>query len=160
MRQVALDAGDHPPTISPADVLRPVGWALGTTDVGINSYERAPGAPFGFDDHRHLDQEEVFYVRAGTVTFLTEAGDVEVGPGELVRFAPGEFQPGRKDGPDRVVAVAIGAPAETTEIEYRRSCPPCDVETVQSLTVDREATVVTIACTACGSMVDRIGYGG
>ena len=155
MKRIAIDDVDHPPTISPASVLRPLGWALGTTDVGLNYYELAPGETFGFDYHRHLDQEEVFYVREGTATFRTEAGDVEVGPGELVRFGPGELQLGRNDGPERVVALALGAPGETTEIEYRRPCPDCGEETVQTPDVDREAAVIEITCEACGSAVDR-----
>lgn len=155
MKQIAIDDVDHPPTISPADVLRPLGWALETDDVAVNYFELAPGDSFGFDYHRHLDQEELFYVMAGTATFRTEDGDVEVGAGEVIRFAPGEFQLGRNAGPDRVRALAIGAPGETTEIEYLRPCPDCGEETIQTLEIDREAMVIEIRCVACGSLVNR-----
>lgn len=156
MKRVAIGDVDHPPTISPAAVLRPLGRALETTDVSINSFELEPGESFGFDYHRHLDQEEVFYVQAGTATFRTENGDVEVAAGEAVRFAPGEFQLGRNDGSDRVRALAIGAPRETTEIEYLRDCPDCGKKTIQTPSVDREAVVFEIRCESCGSLVEVI----
>ncbi|NIS29911.1 MAG: cupin domain-containing protein, partial [Actinobacteria bacterium] len=68
MKRVAIDDVEHPPTISPADVVRPLSGPLGTTDVALNYFELAPGETFGFDYHRHRDQEEVFYVLEGTAT--------------------------------------------------------------------------------------------
>ena len=155
MKRVAIDGVDHPPTISPASVVRPLTGPLGTEDVALNRFELAPGETFGFDYHRHRDQEEVFYVQSGTVSFRTEAGDVDVGPGELVRFAPGELQLGRNAGEERVRALAIGAPRDSEAIEYVRPCPECGEETVQTPAVDREAAVIEIDCAACGSTVDR-----
>src|SRR6056297_3880941 len=78
----------------PADVKRPLTSVLGATDLAVNYYELAPGDSFAFGYHAHSDQEEVFYVQSGTVTFETEEGPVEVSAGELVRFAPGEYQRG------------------------------------------------------------------
>ena len=156
MERVAIDDVDHPPTISPADVVRPLGPALGTTDVAVNHFELAPGNQFGFDYHRHGDQEEVFVVLAGTATFRTEDGDVEVGAGEAVRFAPGELQLGRNEGPERVVALAIGAPRDSTAIQYYRPCPACGEDTVQDLTVDRDPGEVVIRCTRCDDVVERL----
>lgn len=158
MKRIALDDVDHPPTISPAAVLRPLSGPLGTTDVAVNYFELAPGDSFGFDFHRHRDQEELFYVMAGTATFRTEDGDVEVGPAEAVRFAPGEFQLGRNETDERVRALAIGAPRDTEEIEYLRSCPDCGEETIQTPSVDREAMVFEIRCETCGEIVERFEF--
>ena len=158
MKRVAIDDVEHPPTISPASVVRPLAAALGTTDVAVNVFELAPGETFGFDYHRHRDQEELFYVLAGTATFRTEDGDVAVGPGEVVRFAPGELQLGRNAGEARVRALAIGAPRDSEAIEYVRPCPECGTETTQPLDLDREAAVIEIRCEACGSTVDRFEF--
>lgn len=158
MKRVTIDDVEHPPTISPASVLRPLSRPLELTDVSINYFELAPGESFGFDYHRHRDQEELFYVQAGTATFWTEDGEVEVHAGEVVRFAPGEFQLGRNAGEERVRALAIGAPGETTEIEYLRPCGECGEATIQTPAVDREAMVFEIRCEACESVVDRFEF--
>ncbi|MDZ7702318.1 MAG: cupin domain-containing protein [Halobacteriales archaeon] len=158
MKRIAIEAVEHPPTISPADVVRPLSGPLGTTDVALNYFELAPGETFGFDYHRHADQEELFYVQAGTATFRTEAGDVEVGAGEAVRFAPGELQLGRNAGEERVRALAIGAPRDSEAVEYVRDCPDCSEQTVQTPDVDRDAATIEIACEACGATVDRFEF--
>jgi uncharacterized cupin superfamily protein len=155
MKKIAIDDVDHPPTITPATVLRPLERPLGTSDVAVNYFELAPGDTFGFDYHRHNDQEELFYVMAGTATFRTEDGDVEVRAGEVIRFAPREFQLGRNEAEERVRALAIGAPRETSEIEYLRDCAECGEETIQRPDLDRAAMVFEIQCEACESVIDR-----
>nr|WP_313691743.1 hypothetical protein [Halobaculum sp. XH14] len=57
----------------------------------MNYFELAPSESFGYAYHRHSDQE-VFYVQSEMTTFEIEIGEVEVGAGEAIRFAPGEFQ--------------------------------------------------------------------
>lgn len=156
MHHIALEDVDHPPTISPASVLRPLSDPLGTTDVSVNYFELAPGETFGFDYHRHLDQEEVFLVLEGRATFRTADGDIVVGAGEVVRFEPGEFQLGRNDGPGHVTALGIGAPRDSTAFEYQRPCPDCDEETVQTPDVDWDSGVVEVRCEACGSVVEVV----
>lgn len=156
MRKVTVDEVEVSPVISPADVVRPLTEPLGTEDVAINRFELAPGEQFGFDYHRHLDQEEVFYVERGVATFETEDGDVEVGAGELVRFAPGEFQLGRNLGEARVVALAIGAPRGSREIEYRRHCPACDESTIQAPEPGDDGRSVVIRCSSCETAVEEI----
>jgi uncharacterized cupin superfamily protein len=156
MKHVSVDEVETPPSSSPADVLRPLSAALGTEGLAVNYFEIAPGESFGFDYHRHLDQEEVFYVQRGTVTFRTEEGDVGVSAGELIRFAPGEFQLGRNRGDERVVALALGAPRHSTEIEYRRPCPECDDETIQRPEVRESEGAVVVRCSECGTEVDEL----
>lgn len=156
MKHVAIDDVEQPSTTSPAAVLKPLSRPLETTDVAINYFELAPGEAFGFDYHRHLDQEEVFFILRGTATFRTEAGDVEVDTGEVIRFAPGEFQLGRNEGMEPVVALAIGAPRESSDIEYLRPCSTCGEETIQTVAVDEESGVVEIQCEDCEAVVDRV----
>lgn len=141
--------------MGPAAVKRPLGEVIGTTDVAINYYELEPGESFSFGYHRHADQEEVFYVQSGTVTFETEDGDVVVEGGEAIRFGPDEWQRGINTGDERVAALALGAPAESGETEIRRECPECDERTSQriEMTDDRDA-LVTI-CEGCESETGR-----
>src|SRR6056297_1513384 len=150
MEKVHVDDVDG--QMSAADVRRPVSKALGTEDVAINYYELAPGDSFAFGYHAHGDQEEVFYVQSGTVTFETEEGPVAVGPGELVRFAPGEFQRGVNEGSERVVALALGAPKESGDLDLRRECPDCGERTPNRIerADDEEGALVTV-CEKCGS---------
>lgn len=59
---------------SPADVVRELSPALDTNGLAINYFEVESSESAGYAYHRHLDQEEVFYVQQGIVTFETEAG--------------------------------------------------------------------------------------
>ncbi len=45
-------------------------------------------------------------VQSGTATFESADGDVRVGAGEAIRFAPGEWQRGHNEGDERVGACA------------------------------------------------------
>lgn len=151
MKKVHVDDLDS--FVSAADTFRPLSGALGTEHVAINHYELGPGDSFGFCYHRHHDQEEVFYVLAGTVTFETESGPVAVSEGEAIRFAPGEFQRGTNRDGERVVALAIGAPRTSEEIDLRRECPDCGERTPHS--VDFEDGVVVTTCLDCGAETGR-----
>lgn len=115
--------------MSAAPVTRPVSKALGTEDVAINYYELAPGDSFSPGLHTYFDQEEVFYIQSGTVTFETKADDAVVESGEIVRFAPGDYQRGRNESDERVVALAIGAPRESERGKLLRDCPECGERT-------------------------------
>jgi uncharacterized cupin superfamily protein len=153
MEKVRIDDVDS--YMGPADVKRPLTKALGAADVALNYYELAPGDSFAFGYHAHEDQEEVFYVQSGTVTFETADDPVAVGPGEAVRFAPGEFQRGVNEGDRRVVALAIGAPRDAGETEVRRHCEDCGERTPNDIemTDDREALVTR--CVECGAVTGR-----
>ncbi|WP_226011244.1 cupin domain-containing protein [Halomicrobium salinisoli] len=153
MERVSLDDVDS--RMGPATGRRLLSGALGAENLALNHYELEPGETFGFGYHRHERQEEVFYVQSGTATFETEDGEVTVGPGEAVRFAPGEWQLGRNDGDERVVALAIGAPADMGETEMLRSCPDCGGRTENrvEMTDDRDALVTV--CEDCGAETGR-----
>lgn len=98
---------------------------LGTTDVALNQYRLAPEQRLSTGLHAHADQEEVFVVVDGELTFETETNDVVVRDGEAVRFAPGEFQSGKNAADVDAVVFAIGAPRETTDVRVPKECPEC-----------------------------------
>ena len=141
--------------MGPADTKRKVGDALGATDMVLNYYELEPGESFGFGYHRHSDQEEVFYVATGTVTFETEDGTVTVAEREAVRFEPGEWQLGTNEGEERVVALAMGAPAEMGETEMLRECADCDGRTEQQLELTDDRDAILTLCAECGAETGR-----
>lgn len=134
-------------------VRKPVSRALGTTDVAMNYFELESGESFSGALHAHEDQEEIFYVEAGTATFEVgvERKTVDVGAGELIRFPPGEFQKGSNEGTERVVGWAIGAPGAShdwEELYSRAYCPECEDETTQD--VGFADGQFELACTECG----------
>lgn len=142
--------------IGPADVKKPISRAVRAERIALNYYELDPGDSLGFGYHRHEAQEELFYVRRGTVTFETEAGDVTVGADEIVRFAPGEWQRGTNDGSERANVLAIGAPQDGGETTILRDCRECGNRTAQEIerpTDDADALVTV--CVICGTETGR-----
>jgi uncharacterized cupin superfamily protein len=153
MEKATIDDLDN--WMGPASVKRPLGKALGTEHMGMQFYELEPGESTAFGYHAHENQEEVFYVVDGTLTFETEEGDVTVREGEAVRFAPGEFQQSRNDTDGRVRTLGIGAPADSGELTLLRECPECDERTDQDIdSVDGGAVLVT-RCVDCGTETGR-----
>jgi uncharacterized cupin superfamily protein len=120
--------------------------ALGTTDVAINRYRLSPGDGLPSGLHAHLDQEEVFYVVEGTVTFETLSEPIVVDAGEAVRFAPGEYQTGTNVGESPALVLALGAPTETEQVRIPLDCPDCGHRGL-SPAWDGE---VLLACPECG----------
>jgi uncharacterized cupin superfamily protein len=153
MEHVSLDEID--PWMSPARSKRSLSHALGAEHLAMNHYVLDPGERFGFGYHRHADQEELFYVLEGAATFETEGGDVTVDAGEAIRFAPGEWQLGRNDTDEQVVALALGAPADTEELDVVRGCPDCGERQAVRIepTDDRDALVAI--CEECGAETVR-----
>ena len=154
MKRVSVDDVEN--SVQPAAVMRPLTEALGLTDVAINYYELEPGDSFAFAYHSHEVQEEAFYVVSGVATFETEDGPVEVGPDEVVRFAPGEFQRGWNRGDERVRALALGAPLEYGTQETLRHCAECDAQTEADLSAaPDEDDAVVARCAECGAETGR-----
>ena len=153
MKRVTVDDLDD--RMGPADTKRKVGDAIGATDMALNYYELEPGDSFGFGYHRHSDQEEVFYIAEGTVTFDTEDGEIEATAGECVRFAPGEWQLGTNEGGERVVALAMGAPQDMGETEMLRHCADCDGQTEQDLELTDDRDAILTICAECGAETGR-----
>jgi uncharacterized cupin superfamily protein len=115
-----------------------------------------PSESVGYAYHRHLDQEEIFYILRGIVTFETESRDVEVEAGEIIRFSPGEFQLGQNLGDERAHVLAIGAPRTSAELEYLRYCPTCDEKTIQVPEIEESPKAILIHCTECELKTDKI----
>jgi mannose-6-phosphate isomerase-like protein (cupin superfamily) len=158
MERVSIDDIDS--YMGPADIKRPLTDALGASDLAINYYELDSGDSFAFGRHRHTEQEEVFYVQQGTVTFETGEPDAEhetvtVGPGEAVRFGPGEWQRGVNEGEERVVALALGAPQETGETTVTRECPDCGERTEADVRMADDRDALVTICKGCSAETGR-----
>lgn len=156
MNHVQIDDVDIPPTNSPADVVRPLSEALGTTEIALNYFELAPGESFGYAYHRHHDQEEVFYIQTGTATFKTETGEIAVDAGEIIRFSPGEFQLGTNQSDNRVTALALGAPRDSEDIEHLLDCSECSKRTVHTSEVAEDQDIIVIHCSECGTKTRQL----
>lgn len=156
MERVTIENVEPAATNSPADVVRLLSPVLHTDGLAMNYFEVEPLESMGYAYHRHLDQEEVFYVQQGIITFETEAGEVEVKAGEIIRFSPGEFQLGRNLGDERAHVLAIGAPRQSEEIEHLRDCSTCKEETIQVVEITESPKSILIYCTECDSITDEI----
>jgi len=164
MEKVAIDDVETG-GMGDADVRR-LADPLGTSDVAVNHYTLDPGERFSGGLHTHMDQEEVFYVLSGTATFETPASEsdaerasgdaagddeVAVDAGELIRFAPGEYQSGKNDGDEVVRALALGAPKESEDVRVPETCRDCGHENMRFIPGDDGFTLV---CPECGTEVD------
>lgn len=137
-------------------VFHPLSEALKTSNIAINYYEVPPGETIGDCYHRHHEQEEVFYIIAGTATFEIEQGNVVVEAGELVRVAPGEWQQGMNHEDSRLKVLALGAPREQGPTDLRRECPACDERTpVESESTNDE---LVYYCGVCGAETGRYSF--
>lgn len=157
MKRVRLDDldsyGDH---CASATVLT---GPLGTEGVALNYFELAPGETPSRGPHAHFDQEEVFVVLTGTVSFAvgdpreTTPEEVTVAAGEAIRFAPGEYQQAWNYGDERVELLALGAPRDSEDVDLLRDCPTCDAPTSQRF--EREAEALSTVCVDCGTETGR-----
>jgi len=152
MRKVTVDDLDD--RVGPASVSRPLSDALGTANLAANYYELAPGESSAYGRHAHADQEELFYVLDGAVTFRGRDGDLAAGTGDVVRVGPGEFQRCVNDGDGRATVLAVGAPRDAGETEILRECPDCGGPTSQDLDLVDGDTVVA-RCADCGAETGR-----
>jgi uncharacterized cupin superfamily protein len=135
----------------PGATVKRLAEALGTEDVAINHYHLEPGENFAGGMHTHMDQEEVFYVTEGTATFETPEGETTVKAGELVRFAPGEYQQGRNDSGGVVEALALGAPKESSDVRVPMPCPECESEDLRAIPAEDG---FSFECPECAAEVD------
>ena len=141
--------------IDSATVKRPLTDALNVADVALNYYELAPGDSFAYGYHLHENQEEIFVIQEGQVTFETEGGEIIAAAGEVIRFAPGEYQQGINKDDERVVAVAIGAPQETGESEILRQCDACGERTSNTVERAEDGHAKITRCLGCGNETGR-----
>jgi uncharacterized cupin superfamily protein len=146
MERVTIEHIDT--VVDSATVKRPLTTALNASNLAINYYELAPGDSFAYGYHMHENQEEIFLIQSGTVVFETEDGTVDVGKGEAIRFAPGDYQRGENRGDDRVEAFAIGAPQKTV----LRECVNCGERTSQTIEWCEDRDAKRTRCEECGDI--------
>ncbi|OIB58364.1 cupin [Natrialba sp. SSL1] len=190
MEHISIDDIESAPYDDLHTGRRDLATALGTDHLAITHYVLESGERFSGSVHAHMDQEEVFVVLEGEVTFeVARVGgeqdeqneqngldehdkydrqdvkdgqngrELTVAEREAIRFAPGEFQSGRNDGDERVVALALGAPRDSDDVRITRipvlddrdvSCPDCDHD---HLRIGREAEA-ELVCPECGTGVE------
>lgn len=153
MERVAIEEIDN--VVDSATVKRPLTNALHTSHLAINYYELEPGDSFAYGYHMHDNQEEVIIVQSGTATFETEDGDVSVKEGEIIRFAPGEYQRGENRSSERVEAIALGAPQEAGVTEILRYCKDCGKRTPQTVEWIDNRTAKQTRCEDCEKITER-----
>jgi len=153
MEKVRIDDVDR--RVGPASVKRPLTDAVDAANVSLNYYELAPGESFAYGYHSHDSQEELFVIQQGHVTFETETGDVEVDAGDVIRFAPGEYQQGFNTSDEQVVALAIGAPQATGETEILRECPACEERTPHTVERVDDGQTTRARCLVCSEQTGR-----
>ena len=164
MERTVVDA--ETPSPAHAVARRGLSGPLDTDGVALNHYRIPPGEGFPSGLHTHADQEEIFVVLEGVATFETLAGsgenenevtggapasprtghEVRVEAGEAIRFAPGEYQSGYNREDEALVALAIGAPRESTDVRVPVRCPECgDAD----LGLDSGGERLSFVCPAC-----------
>ena len=151
MEKVSLDEMDEVP--DSATVCKPFTGSLNADEVSLNYYELSKEDSFAYGYHRHMKQEEIFLVLEGVVTFETEEGEIKVEEGEVIRFAPGEYQRGVNKGSERVKAYAVGAPQEMGETEILKECGYCGERTEN--TIAKEEDELVTRCLECDGVTER-----
>ncbi|WP_128477640.1 cupin domain-containing protein [Halorussus pelagicus] len=130
---------------------------LGATNLAVNHYRIPPGEEFPSGLHAHGDQAEIFVILDGAATFerlgpeRERADEIAVEAGEVVRFAPGEFQSGRNAGDGHLVALALGAPPDSEDVRIPLDCPDCGHGYLSPEASDASDAGVTLDCPACGA---------
>lgn len=118
---------------------------LDAEGVALNRYRIGALGRLPWGLHAHADQEELFVVLEGTLTFETLEGTVDVEVGDAIRFAPGEYQAGTNAGTVPVEYLAIGVPATSEDVRIPRLCPSCSSSAVR---LDPDAG---LRCPTCGT---------
>lgn len=76
-------------------------------EMSVQHVRMEPGAVVPEHNHHH---EQVGYIYAGELTFLLDAGEVSVGPGEGYRLASEELHGAENRGEETVLAVDVFSP--------------------------------------------------
>jgi uncharacterized cupin superfamily protein len=129
-------------------------------ELGANYYELDPGEQLAFGVHAHGDQEEVFFVTDGQVTFETyetrEAAmagaggeSVVVDAGGAIRFKAGEYQCGRNESDAPAKVIGVGAPADPGDLDLLRDCETCGERTIHRIELSDDTTEILAVCEDC-----------
>lgn len=156
MRRIAVEeVVNEPHEMGVNSVRRYLSDGLETDHLAVVYYELEPGEQLSGGLHTHHDQEEVFYVLEGSVTFeyTLDRDEVVVGSDEAIRFPPGEFQCGRNHTDEQVVVLALGAPVPSSSAEateWITHCESCGEETLHGIRSHDGGTIVSY-CEECGT---------
>ncbi len=123
-------------TISALDELgeghgfRSVRRGLGVTAFGVNAIVMPPG----FDGfmHYHDEQDELYFVHAGTATFEIDGEVRELGPGSFVHVESTTHRKFSNAGDDDLVVLAIGGKGGYVERDGHLVDPERDLERRQA----------------------------
>ncbi|WP_144906590.1 cupin domain-containing protein [Halobellus captivus] len=146
MQKVTLDDLENDPFH--ADVTKHATEPLNLNSLALNYFELEPGDELSGGLHTHMNQEEVFYVVEGTATFHTKGDEMTVEAGEIVRFAPGEYQSGKNEGEQRVRVIALGAPQDAGETRVAAPCQECGADYHVAEAGDDG---ISLSCPDCGN---------
>lgn len=172
MEHLPIDAVDHVSNPAQVNTVRkPISAALGMTDFAMVYHVLEPGEAFSAVLHTHHDVEEIFYIVDGTATF--EVGEertrVEVGAGEAIRFAPGDFQRGFNTTDEPVIGFIFSAPGpehDWTQValffEYRAFGDERihGVEPIEAGSWQADSIHLRTECTGCGKSITTADMSG
>jgi len=105
----------HPTVLNPADLAEWRADKMGKSTifesprllVGLNAFEPGQSHPL----HAHADMDKVYHVIQGSGMFLLEGRELPMRAGDLLVAPEGVPHGVRNDGPDRLLVMAILAPA-------------------------------------------------
>lgn len=159
-RHALADIENEPHPMGVNTVRKPLSKAFSLDQFASVYFELDPGESFSGGLHTHHDQEELFCVIEGTVTFeVREDPDgsstkIDVKTGECIHFEAGDvFQMGVNESEEQVVALAIAGPGAQhnwEDLEAIVYCPDCGEETSQGVALATNGLEVT--CNECGAV--------
>jgi quercetin dioxygenase-like cupin family protein len=108
-------------------------WGPGDRYTFLVTVEESNGAMFSLDclvgagggppPHRHLREDELFFVYEGSIVFTADGETRTISAGESVFVPRGTAHAYRNDGPDAARMVAVYTPGGM-EGWFREVCPP------------------------------------
>lgn len=131
--------------------LRSLQSTLDLEHMSVNHYHLAPETRLPWGLHAHMDQEELFIVLDGSLTFETLSGTETVEAGDAIKFDPGEYHVGTNPSDTPTTFLAIGAPTDSDDIRIPLPCANCDEPALRLQLSDEDGGLV---CPTCGTTVD------
>lgn len=154
MQHVTIDATDPAGEMS-GQTKRALSEGLGAEHLAIDHYTVDPGGEFTGGLHANVGQENLVYILDGTATYEVQpdptanSQTVDVGPGEIIRIGPDEYQQGRNESDEPVVALTIAAPPEPDEVRVPQPCGECGDS--DYLVTEFTPDGIQLVCPDCGA---------
>jgi uncharacterized cupin superfamily protein len=110
-----MERGDGYVIAHQQELERTGGWtlvrrSLGAESFGVNLIEIPPGESIPEHDERGRDQEELFFVLAGSPVLVIDGVDHATAPGVFALLAPERRRTLRNDGSEPCSTLIISAP--------------------------------------------------